>query len=131
MISFTIPGEPMCKERPRVVNGRTYTPKRTKQAEEAIAWAYKAACANHQEQGDLSLTAVFCRSDKRRVDLDNLLKLLMDGLTKGGAWVDDSQIVHLNATLWRGELNPSTFVRIEAFGKRVASDLRAEMRRTP
>jgi crossover junction endodeoxyribonuclease RusA len=33
--------------------------------------------------------------DKRRRDLDNILKALLDGLTHSGVWGDDSQVVDL------------------------------------
>lgn len=34
--------------------------------------------------------------DKRRRDLDNILKAALDGLTHAGVWEDDSQIDHLS-----------------------------------
>lgn len=36
--------------------------------------------------------------DKRKRDLDNVLKALLDALTHAGAWVDDSQIWDLQIT---------------------------------
>lgn len=34
--------------------------------------------------------------DRRRRDLDNLIKPLLDALTHGGAWEDDSQVKDLH-----------------------------------
>lgn len=34
--------------------------------------------------------------DRRRRDLDNILKAALDGLTHAGVWEDDSQIDHLS-----------------------------------
>ena len=49
----------------------------------------------------LSVRAVFYPPDKRRRDLDNHWKSLLDALTKAGVWEDDSQIDYLLAE--RGE----------------------------
>lgn len=37
-------------------------------------------------------------ASKTRIDLDNCLKVALDALN-GVAWIDDSQITHINATL--------------------------------
>ena len=47
-------------------------------------------------QGDLSVTLNFQMPNRRRVDIDNLCKAVLDGMNKV-AWEDDSQIVKLQA----------------------------------
>lgn len=42
--------------------------------------------------GRLQVLITACPPDRRRRDLDNMLKALLDALTHGGAWDDDSQI---------------------------------------
>lgn len=46
--------------------------------------------------GRVSLFAVAYMPDKRKRDLDNLLKLLQDALTSAGVYEDDSQIDDLH-----------------------------------
>lgn len=49
--------------------------------------------------------------DRRRRDLDNLLKSLLDALVSGGAMADDSLIDHL--TIFRGPIVPSGQVVVD------------------
>lgn len=63
------------------------------------------ACAEariSRQGGRLSVVIKACPPDRRRRDLDNMLKGLLDALTHGGAWEDDSQIDHL--TIKRGPI---------------------------
>lgn len=55
-----------------------------------------------RQDGRLVVVINACPPDRRRRDLDNLLKGLLDALTHGGAWEDDSQIDHL--TIKRGPI---------------------------
>ena len=48
--------------------------------------------------GPVELYAEFYPPDRRRRDLDNLLKALQDSLQYAGLYEDDSQIVHLDVT---------------------------------
>jgi crossover junction endodeoxyribonuclease RusA len=51
-----------------------------------------------------------------RPDLDKLLRALFDGLTMGGAWADDSQVVNLGA--WKLYGAPGVLIQIEQLEER-------------
>ncbi len=110
-IEFTIYGEPVAKGRPRVTKkGITYTPEKTKTAEQSFqaqAWQHRPC---KQIEGALSLRVIFYRSLPKsiskkksgmalagwilpttRPDLDNCLKLVKDAMN-GIFYHDDSQI---------------------------------------
>lgn len=108
---FVVEGDPLPKERPRVVNGHTYTPDRTRTAETKIA----AVAKMHHVRPTVApvrLIVAFYRASKRRCDLDNLVKLVQDALN-GIAWVDDEQIVDLAASKRLDRDRPRTDIRIE------------------
>ena len=94
---FTIEGDPASKARPRFTGSgyktRAYTPEKTKTAEAAVAWAFRAAASGHQPDDThaYGLACVFFSESFQRRDVDNMLKLVSDGLN-GVAWGDDSQV---------------------------------------
>jgi len=45
--------------------------------------------------GPVALTVTLVPGDRRRRDIDNVLKPLLDALTHGKAWADDSQVKRL------------------------------------
>ena len=84
--------EPVPKERARArVNPRAYllgrkgkrvtfyTPRRTREFEKTVAWAWKQRYGNLRLGGPLAVGALF-EAPTRRADLDNLWKSLSDGL---------------------------------------------------
>lgn len=102
--SITVPIKPIPKGRPRMTRrGRVFTPATTLAAEAIIKAAWTGPCYD----GLVSLTCEFSpegttltvkplstkthKPSKLRGDLDNYIKLLMDGLN-GTAWVDDKQV---------------------------------------
>lgn len=46
--------------------------------------------------GNISVLIYISPPDKRKRDIDNVLKALLDALTHAGVWADDSQIVDLH-----------------------------------
>lgn len=53
-------------------------------------------------EGRVSVFAAIHAKDKRRQDIDNRAKILLDALTHAGLWVDDEQLDELH--LVRGEI---------------------------
>jgi len=122
-LTFTVPGAPVPKARPRVTRHGTYTPAKTKDYEAKVAILAKKAML---EQGfKLTRDAVELRIDFylprpqshygtgrnkaiikdqykdiyhiTKPDLDNLIKSIKDALNKI-AWKDDSQVMDIRAT---------------------------------
>lgn len=75
----------------------------------------KGFMPRHPLRGKLGVRLVFHQPDRKRRDLDNLLKSTLDALTKAGLWLDDSQIDRLDVS--HGEPDPqklgSFWIRVE------------------
>ncbi len=133
-VSFTVPGNPQGKARPRFGNGHTYTPAKTVMYENLIRACYRrmVKMLGHenpfQGQVQVYITAVYpipkSASKKRRgamlggkllptvkPDLDNVIKAVLDALN-GVAYLDDSQIVSLSASKRYG-ITPRVEVLLE------------------
>jgi crossover junction endodeoxyribonuclease RusA len=92
LAEFTVYGNPKPKQRPRHGQGRTFTPKATVIAEDAVRAAYRAAYPLAVPTiENIRLEADFYRATGHHVDGDNLYKLVTDALNKV-AYVDDTQI---------------------------------------
>lgn len=122
---FTIPGSPVGKARPRFTRGRTYTPAKSKEYEEVVAYAAHQAI-KQPFTGPVRLT-LLCwfeipqslsapkRQDRlshhhtQKPDLDNVVKAITDGMN-GIAYADDSQIAEVRAVKIWGHIG-----KVEAF----------------
>ncbi len=96
--TFEIPGPPIPKERPRqnTKTGTWYTPTRTQKAEKHVMECAMVAGVRLIPKKPYGLEMYFYLSAHPR-DLDNLVKLVMDGLGQLGehdGW-NDRQIVDL------------------------------------
>lgn len=112
-VKLVLPGDPIPKGRPRHGRGHSFTPKRTRDAEQAIR---DVAAGLDLQPFDLPVRValIFYCETARRTDLDNLIKLVTDALN-GIAYTDDHLIHALTARLHRKSLfeAPRTEVRIE------------------
>ncbi len=113
MIRFTVDGEPVAKARPRVVKGRTYTPQRTLDAEEAIGYRFREELPGHEPlTGWVGMRCTFyTKSQRPRSDVDNLIKLVSDAL-EGIAYVNDKQVEDVRGRRVRGAKDPRTVIEI-------------------
>lgn len=100
-------GDPASKARARVVRGRAYTPRATQVAQEALAWRLRGI---ESFTGNVAVACVFHRSNRQRIDVDNLLKLVLDAATQARVWEDDSQVTAVLAVLEHDPDAPRTVV---------------------
>ena len=92
-LEFTIDQQPVSKERPRVYRGKTITPEKTKSYEKLVGTvALFERPKSWPLDAEYALDIEITNGDKRRRDIDNQLKAIMDGLNKI-LWNDDSQVV--------------------------------------
>lgn len=111
--TLTIPGRPIPKGRPRLVDGRVFTPRSTRDFESRIAWS---CLADRVRFGDepVSVVIELHGRTKLRGDIDNYEKAVLDGLVKGGKIDDDRYVVHTETTVVDGAIEDKTIVRIAA-----------------
>jgi len=93
-LRLLLPFPPSVNRYWRRVGNRTLISKRGREFRQevvAILWEQKVT----PREGPLLVQVDAYPPDRRRRDLDNLLKALLDALEHGGAYEDDSQIVEL------------------------------------
>jgi len=114
VIAFTFDGVPIAKARPRIgARGHAFTPERTRAAEQHLAWRFRLAMRNREAfAGNLCMACVFFRPDRRRIDGDNMIKLVCDAGNLARAWGDDSQITTKLARVELDAKRPRTEIAI-------------------
>lgn len=93
-VTFTVMGEPVAKERPRVVGSHTYTPEKTLAHELLIANAFANKSTRAWDKASKYRVDCYfcCRLDNK--DIDNMIKTVLDGLI-GKAWKNDKQVLEV------------------------------------
>ena len=137
-VSFTVPGKPFGKQRPRVVTrggfARAYTPKETVNYENLVKISYNVAAQNTKLDGaiEAEVTAYFpinkSVSKKKHAimsqettpalvkpDNDNIAKVLLDPLNHI-AYDDDSQVYKLHVEKYYSD-NPRVEITLRSKGE--------------
>lgn len=115
MIVFEWNGDPVPKARARTFHDgermRSVTPKRTREYESAIGWAFRSAHLGPPMRGDLGI-AIIVYEARWPADEDNYTKAILDALN-GVAWEDDRQIIDQRTRVRRGSQSPGVHVEID------------------
>ncbi|MDN9633205.1 RusA family crossover junction endodeoxyribonuclease [Clostridioides difficile] len=130
-INFTIDGEPVGKERPRMnsITKRTYTPNKTKNYEDYIKYLYQSK-VRYYFDGYIKMTLrcyySIAKSNSKKVkeqkrnnvlrpskkpDIDNVVKIVADALNEI-AYKDDTQIVEVVASKYYSD-RPRVEIELE------------------
>lgn len=116
---FFIFGEPVAMGRPRFTRtGRVYTPKKTEEALQGVVQAIRDYEDHTMKIETISkpvhVIMDFTHSRPKRMrkggrvikgtkpDLDNLIKLVLDGISKSGIWTDDNIVSQVTAKKYYG-----------------------------
>ena len=135
-ITFTVPGKPQGKARPRFCRGHAVTPQKTREYEAAAALLYRRAARGESFMNGEALricvyayypipakakiadTAEMQRGDLlplKKPDIDNVVKIILDALN-GVAYRDDTQVAELHAAK-HYSVDPRVIVTLETIGK--------------
>lgn len=99
MYKLTVPGQPVPFKRTRGSGKRRFNDAKYTAYKDAVGYAANVACAGFKPiGGDCHMELTFRRKNKRRVDIDNLCKSIMDAL-QGIVYEDDKQVTGLAATV--------------------------------
>lgn len=110
MTGIVLPWPPSNNTYYRRVGAKTLISEKGRQYTRAVTQLCAVARLARRE-GRLQVVITACPPDRRQRDLDNMLKGLLDALTHGGAWVDDSQIDDLRIV--RGPVTTGGTVSVE------------------
>jgi len=115
LLVIRVDGQPLPKQSFRALkSGGGYTdPRIAKWAREVALKARDAMIDNKRQliTGPVEVSISFWRKSNSRVDLDNLTKNVMDGLT-GVVWVDDQQVKFLHLAKFIDPVNPGVVIEI-------------------
>jgi Holliday junction resolvase RusA-like endonuclease len=101
-------GDPISKARPRFSGkGHAYTPSKTVEGEKRIAARFYGI---PKFTSNVAVACLFFRATRQRIDVDNLLKAVLDGGTRAKLWDDDSQVTALIGIVEHDAANPRSII---------------------
>jgi len=104
-------GNPIPKGRPRLGLRGVYTRASTKEWEETVGWQCRDQWKRKPLLGPLGIEFIFYRENRRKVDLDNLEKSMLDAL-EGILYENDSQIKKKSGEIRHSKEHPGVEVEI-------------------
>lgn len=108
---FVHKGDPKAKGRARMTkSGHVYTPIETKNAQAEMSFYFKNTLRGFKFDTPVAISCVFFRPNFQRIDVDNMMKLVMDAGTKANAWVDDCYVASQSSYVEFDQENPRTLV---------------------
>jgi crossover junction endodeoxyribonuclease RusA len=111
-IEMTLPWPPSVNTYWRNFDGRMIISARGREYRETVGDQITLQKMVKHFKGQLRVEIEAFRPDKRRRDLDNLLKATLDGLAHAGVYEDDSQIVDLRI-YWAKDIGGMLKIKIE------------------
>lgn len=111
MVEFTLPWPPSVNTYWRTFKGRMIISAKGREYRETVGDQMTLQKTVQHFTGPLRVEIEAWRPDKRRRDLDNLLKATLDGLAHAGVYADDSQIVDLRI-YWAKEIGGMLKVKV-------------------
>jgi len=112
IIEITLPWPPSVNTYWRNFDGRMIISARGREYRETVGDQMILQKMVKHFKGQLRVEIEAYRPDKRRRDLDNLLKATLDGLAHAGVYEDDSQIVDLHI-YWAKDIGGMLKIKIE------------------
>jgi crossover junction endodeoxyribonuclease RusA len=112
MIEITLPFPPSVNTYWRNFDGRMIISARGREYRETVGDQIVLQNQIKHFKGPLRVVIEAWRPDKRRRDLDNLLKATLDGLAHAGVYDDDSQIMDLRI-YWAPDVGGMLKIEIE------------------
>ena len=112
MIEITLPWPPSVNTYWRNFDGRMIISARGREYREIVGDQMTLQKQVVHFKKPLRVEIEAWRPDKRRRDLDNLLKATLDGLAHAGVYEDDSQIVDLRI-FWAKDIGGMLKIKIE------------------
>jgi hypothetical protein len=109
---ITVPGEPVAwvrAGRDNSVGGRSFTPSRVAKAEQRLGCRFATLPTFRR---NVALGCVFHLGTMRRVDADNLTKLVLDAGNDGALWEDDSQVTTIVTKVTLDRTHPRTVISV-------------------
>lgn len=91
-MTITLPYPPSLNRYYRTVQGRILISAEGRSYQHTVAGYVMEARTGAAMRGRLAVSIDVFPPDRRRRDLDNTAKCLLDSLTKAGVWADDEQI---------------------------------------